>query len=247
MLPQAPQAEPSWQAWVRDAVSRYGPGGSFWSGQYQSLYPGSRPRPVHIWQVWNEPNLQSFYKPEPSPAGYAELARISDEAIKSIDPRATVALAGMPGEVKLSGYRFLGRLYRVPGFRHDFDIAAVHAYGINLKLIRQQLNRFRAVMRRHGDRTKKLWVSEYSWGSATSGSRLNRGRKGQARQLARTLRMLVAGRRHWKLSGASWYDLQDPPRPLSRAGCDWCAFAGLFDGQGRPKPSWRSFRALVHG
>lgn len=246
MLPQAPQAESAWHAWVRDAVRRYGPGGSFWSGAYQSLYPGARPQPVHIWQVWNEPNLDLFFKPAPSPVRYAALVRISYDAIKSVDPGAIVALAGMPGEVKLPGYRFLARLYRVPGFGSDFNLVAAHAYGINLKVIRRQLNRYRAVMRHHGDRSMKLWVSEYSWGSASGGSRLNRGRAGQAHLLSRTLRMLVAGRRRWKLSGASWYDLQDPPRPLGQ-GCGWCSFAGLFDVRGRAKPSWRSFRALVHG
>jgi hypothetical protein len=29
MLPDAPQAEPAWSAWVRETVARYGPGGSF--------------------------------------------------------------------------------------------------------------------------------------------------------------------------------------------------------------------------
>jgi hypothetical protein len=133
----------------------------------------------------------------------------------------------------------------VHGFRREFDLAAAHPYGINLKTIRRQLHRFRAVMRRAGDAHKRLWVSEYSWGSAKGGSRLNRGRAGQARQLRRTLRMLVAGRHRWKLAGASWYDLQDPPRPPTRVGCDWCSSAGLFDEAGDPKLSWFAFRALT--
>jgi polysaccharide biosynthesis protein PslG len=245
MLPDAPQAEPAWSTWVRDAVARYGAGGSFWKGEFQSLYPGAQPRPFRLWQIWNEPNLPIFFQPEPSPARYAELVRISDQAIKSVAPHAKVALAGMPNVGSYPGYRFLARLYRVHGFRRQFDLAAVHPYGINLKKIRRQLHRFRAVMRRAGDAHKKLWVSEYSWGSGNGGSRLNRGLAGQARQLKRTLKMLVAGRHRWKLSGASWYDVQDPPQPASRVGCQWCSFAGLFDEHGNPKPSWGAFRRLL--
>jgi polysaccharide biosynthesis protein PslG len=245
MLEDAPDAEADWSSWVHDAVARYGPGGTFWSSVYPLHFPGARPRPVHVWQVWNEPNLDYFFQPKPSPVRYAELVRISDAAITSVDPRATVALAGMPGDVKFPGYRFLAQLYRVRGFRGEFDLAAAHPYGWNLRKVRRQLDRYRAVMRRAGDRTKRLWVSEFSWGSARHDSQLNRGRAGQARMLVHTLRLLAAGRHRWRLSGASWYDLQDPPHPRQTVGCAWCASAGLFDSRGNPKPSWHAFRRLV--
>ena len=40
------------------AVRRYGPGGSFWDQHRALPY-----RPIETWQLWNEPNLSSFYRP----------------------------------------------------------------------------------------------------------------------------------------------------------------------------------------
>jgi hypothetical protein len=39
-----------WESFVREAVSRFGYGSSFWTGF-------ANPKPVPAWEVWNEPNL----------------------------------------------------------------------------------------------------------------------------------------------------------------------------------------------
>ena len=44
-------------------------------------------------EVWNEPNMRGFYKPEPDPVRYAQLVRTAYNAIKEVDPDMTV-LAG---------------------------------------------------------------------------------------------------------------------------------------------------------
>ena len=167
-----PRDVQAWRKFLGAAVARYGPGGSYWATDYRQQYD-ARPLPIHFWQVWNEPNLKKFFNPagsnQQSAWKYARLLRISHNAIKSEDPGARIVLAGNPGYPPSGGLRawdFLNALYRVPGVKHHFDAAALHPYASTLDGLRQQLQLFRGVMRRHGDRETPLWITELGWGSA---------------------------------------------------------------------------------
>ena len=41
---------------------------------------GCKPRPIRAWQIWNEQNSSSFYKPKPNPRDYASLLRAASKA-----------------------------------------------------------------------------------------------------------------------------------------------------------------------
>ena len=45
---------------------------------------------VHYWAIWNEPNLEEFWSPEPDANDYAYLLKLTSEKIKSIDPTAKI-------------------------------------------------------------------------------------------------------------------------------------------------------------
>src|SRR3954452_6090803 len=61
-LPVKGSAKAGWVTFVRAAVARYGPKGSFWSEN-----PGVPFRPLRNWQVWNEAKFKFFvYKPKPA-------------------------------------------------------------------------------------------------------------------------------------------------------------------------------------
>lgn len=52
-----------------------------------------------IWEIWNEPNITTFWKPLPNAAAYSTLANSACNAIKSADPSAMVvgpASSGTP-------------------------------------------------------------------------------------------------------------------------------------------------------
>jgi polysaccharide biosynthesis protein PslG len=71
-----PPRDPSrFAAYARAVVDRYGEGGSFWDGDAPE-------RPLRAVEVWNEPWGFFFWKPEPDPARYAELARATAEAVR---------------------------------------------------------------------------------------------------------------------------------------------------------------------
>ena len=57
-------AQTAWQNFLKAAVARYGPGGSYWANGYRQQYGASAtPLPIQSWQVWNEPNLKKYFDP----------------------------------------------------------------------------------------------------------------------------------------------------------------------------------------
>src|ERR671923_67578 len=90
------QAKEQWKEFVAMVVQRYGAGGEYWSTAYPIQHPGAQPLPVTAWQLWNEENgpKHAHY---PNPTEYAELVKISHEAIASRDPAADLVLGGMFG------------------------------------------------------------------------------------------------------------------------------------------------------
>src|SRR5581483_1787562 len=104
------------------------------------------PLPITSWQIWNEPNLKKYFAPYPSPGQYARLLQISYPTIKLKDPRAQVALAGMPGIGDVTAWDFLKKLYSYGGIRADFDAVAVHPYAPDLSHVKSQIQKIRTVM-----------------------------------------------------------------------------------------------------
>jgi hypothetical protein len=206
------QARHAWALFLRRLVERYGPGGTFWIGR-------ERRPPIRRWQIWNEPNFLLFWRPRPSPRGYARLLAISAGAIRGADPGAQVVMGGVaPVNAGLSTSGFLRRLYEVPGVRRNFDLAAVHPYAATVAGVRSGIERIRAVMKAAGDRTKGLLVSELgvaSTGSIPSDFVLGVG--GQADFLRRAFGLLLHERRRWRVAGVDWFSWQDALPPIPTA------------------------------
>src|SRR5262245_57954527 len=52
----------AWQTFLKAAVARYGPGGTYWANGYKQRFgPSATPLPITSWQIWNEPNLKFSY------------------------------------------------------------------------------------------------------------------------------------------------------------------------------------------
>jgi hypothetical protein len=88
---------------------------------------------VTYFEIWNEPNISSFFYPIPDPAEYADLLQASYTAIKAADPSARVIFAGMSG----NDIGFLERVYDALDTQfgaaakrnhHYFDILGAHPY-----------------------------------------------------------------------------------------------------------------------
>jgi hypothetical protein len=237
-------ARDAWQDFLREAVQRYGPNGSFWTSPlgYQAKHAGDPVLPITEWQIWNEPNLKHYFTPRPSPRRYATLLRISHNAITGVDSGAKIVLAGMPGYGDVNAWTFLDRLYKIQGFRNDFDVAAIHPYAPNLHYLKREIRKMRAVLVKHGDRNKELDPTELGWGSHRKDRHgLNQGTKGQARLLKKSFSVLTRKHKAWNIGGLYWFEFRDPEKGKG-GGCTFCDSAGLLKHNGHPKPSWRAYR-----
>jgi Glycosyl hydrolase catalytic core len=234
------RARRAWKRFLREAVKRYGPGGDLF--QNQSIPK----KPVRIWQIWNEPNLRNYWKPEPKAREYKKLLRISANAIHDVDPGARIMVAGMFYGGRKSttpSWRVLNTLYKHRGKRF-FDIAAVHPYSPGLSWMRHQIRKMRQVMKRHHDGHSPLWVTELGWGSARNSSPLTKGRKGQARMLRRSFKYISRRRHRLGVRRLMWFSWRDGAISVTGQ-CQFCASNGLFTEDLRPKPAWRAFKRFT--
>lgn len=131
---------------------------------------------VDHWELWNEPNLEEFWKPAPNVEAYARWATAIDSEIRAIDPLARVAYGSVTipevayNERQIAGGDFIRGLYE----RHVRPRAvSVHPYmyenqppeaggpGDGKNTFRDVLV-IRDVMLDYGS-DEDIWITEYCW------------------------------------------------------------------------------------
>jgi len=86
---------------------------------------------IDQFEVWNEPNLDTFWPPEADAARYALLLTAAHAAVKHACPGARVLVGGQSSaDADLdNGWRFLKALgAALPGVCDAFDVLAIHPY-----------------------------------------------------------------------------------------------------------------------
>jgi hypothetical protein len=245
--PLSTSARANWQDFLKRAVGRYGPGGSYWGTPYHQQFGSeATPWPITTWQIWNEPNLTAFspgstYKQKAQK--YGQLVQSSRDAIKSKDSKAQIALAGIASQNDPNAFNFLSSFYGVRHIKDKFDVAAVHPYASTDAKIKTAIQKFRAVMSNNGDKATPLWITEFAWGSGPPDSiGINKGLSGQATALTNSYKMLLANRTAWNLQRVFWFLWRDPE---SATGCSFCGTAGLVTYERDAKPALNAFRAFT--
>ncbi len=241
-----------WTSFVRQAILRYGPGGSFWAEN-----PGLPEQPIRTWQIWNEENFKYFVA-RPNPADYGKLVKLSYAAIKGVDPGAQIILGGMfatPIEATFKkqppqayfAADFLEQMYRTtPGIKTKFSAIALHPYTGSYKNLTEKVEEVRTVLRENHDAAKSLWITEFGWSSgppSSDGSNsFAKGPRGQVTQLKGALSLFEHNQAKWRLQRIYWFSVDDAP-----GACNFCDGSGLF-GQGfAPKKSWYSYVKFAGG
>jgi hypothetical protein len=211
-----PSGTSGYTGFLRAAIRRYGPNGSFWK-QHKSLPK----RPIRQWQIWNEPEIAFHWyrKPftrkwEPQDAKlYVKLLKASYKAVHDEDPGAKVVLAAL----SIDCWRSLDKLYRWANLGKDFDVAALQGYAGDPDFIPTLLHRFRDVLDRHGASKVPLYLTEITWPAAkgkahphyTTGYMTGflTTQSGAAQRLAKAYRLVSATslRNSVKLTRAYWY------------------------------------------
>lgn len=130
---------------------------------------------VRTWEVWNEPNYDSFFTG--SPEDYAGLLAQAHDAVTAEQPRATIVLGGLARYVVGRSERpsvFLEGVYDAGGGPH-FDVLGVHPYvqasmgDADVVTVWAEVSDARRVMRARGDRKRKVWVTEVGWSTWLAG------------------------------------------------------------------------------
>jgi hypothetical protein len=240
-----------WREFLRLAVFRYGPGGSFWIEN-----PQLPERPIRIWQIWNEENYK-YFAARPSPAQYGKLVVASYADLRSADGGARIVLGGlfirpqggsskpMPGRVKRAylAADFLERMYRTtPGVRGKFLAIALHPYSYSYKELTTEIEEVRAALERAGDPGRAIWLTELGWSSghpdaANGFNNFEKGPQGQARELTGAFSTLRAKAAAWRVRRVYWFSLIDAPGT-----CNFCDGTGLFGEGFVPKPAWSAYQ-----
>lgn len=240
---KTPIQRSGWANFISEAVDRYGPAGDFWAE-----HPAVPYRPIRNWQIWNEENFKYFVA-RPNPADYGKLVKASSATIKRIDPGAKIVLGGLFARPIEATYNkqppqayfatdFLTKMYRsTPGIKSKFDAVALHPYTGNFKQVGTRIEEVREVLRKSGDASKKMWLTELGWSSgppASDGSNsFAKGPAGQARELRGAFRLLKQNAAKWKIQGLYWFSVDDAP-----GACNFCDGSGLFKSGFKPKKSW---------
>lgn len=248
--PYAPKGDPArgaWATFLGDVVRRYGPNGEFWA-----LNPTVPELPIRAWQLLNEQNSPSFYKPKPNVKAYAKVLAAGHDAIVAEDAGAQVVLGGMFGtplggrKPGIAAWDYLEKLYRVKGAKKSFEGVAAHPYAAQLSKVIAQINLFRDEMKDARDKRTGLWITEMGWASGGPPNPLNRGKAGQADRLKQAFKYFKKKRRKLKLQTVDWYSWRDNSN--SGVGlCEWCPYSGLFTESLAPKPSWDAFTRFTGG
>ena len=157
-------------AFLTTLIGRYGPHGTLWK-----LYPKLRRGAIRYWQIWNEPAGYYDWLSQPWPSTYTTLLKAGYRAVHAADPGAKVVSGSVVG-LHLHGttqtpWGEAARLYQA-GAGHYFDVMAINAYtndnsaelsaAHSVKIAKI----VRAVMARHGDAHKPIWVTELTWTAA---------------------------------------------------------------------------------
>lgn len=235
--PRDPQA---YGRYVAALSRRYGPSGSLWAE-----HPEVPKRPVRAWEIWNEPNLAVYFRAQPFAKPYARLLRAAYASLKTVDPGATVVLAGMAN----FSWRDLAKLLGAEkGLR--FDAAAVHPFTGKPSGMVEIVRRNRSALAGHGRRRTPLWLTEMTWSSAKGRKTpLTKGwettEAGQASRLTEAYKLLVANRKRLGIARVFWYTWATP----DDGGPNSFSYSGLRTTRGagsglRDKPALAAFKRL---
>jgi len=179
---------------------------------------------VAYWEVWNEPALSFFWSN--TPADYFQLLKVAYKVIKSVDPHASVLMAGMVVPDLHFFSQVLDAVNAAPNWRDNhgyFDAVAWHAYGPASSLY-TNINTMRGMLAAKGHPGVPLWVTEDGFPASNPN-----GEPRQAAYVIQTIAYaLAAGADHVLVYRAS-----DDPTPKT-----W----GLLSATGTPRLGYLAFQ-----
>jgi hypothetical protein len=175
---------------------------------------------VRVWEVWNEPDLKFFWSG--TPADYARLMTVAYDVIQSVQPGATVLMAGMVDP----GMGFIRSVLGTVKGDPPFSAAAWHAYG-PARSVYTNLGALRGILAQHGLGSIPIWVNEAGFPASNP--------TGEQRQAAYVLQTIA----YAFAAGAAKvlvYRASDDPLPKT---------FGLVSAAGQPRMGYVAFQVAA--
>lgn len=211
-------------------------------------------RGVHVYEVWNEPNLSRFWPSGVNAGEYVQMLKAAYPAIKAADPESTVVSGG----ISSNDWRYVEQMYAA-GAGAYLDALGVHPYsgdpdtcwndaGTNRRSRYAfcALDELRNIMVAHGDGAKPMYATEFGWSTCDNNSPLclssgySEGQ--QADYLKKAYARLAERYSYVKVALVytfrnNYWQNNDP--------LDWEANLGLVRTDFTPKPAFNAFKDVA--
>lgn len=179
---------------------------------------------VHFWEIWNEPNIPTFWKPKPNPRQYALLLKSAYASAKRADPKAKI----IGGVTSMADINFLEAIYQA-GAWDSMDIVSIHPYSFGGSPTEQRLdlilNTLHNFMRKIG-KPKPVWITEIGYIARTPNE--------EGIQASNLIQAYAIALSH-QVQKVFWFCLTD-----------WEEKWGILKVGGQPKKAYRAYRLLTH-
>ncbi|NJN65526.1 MAG: hypothetical protein HC884_01850 [Chloroflexaceae bacterium] len=124
---------------------------------------------VHYWEIWNEPDNELYWRPEPNISQYTDLLKVGYQAVKETDPNAKVLVAGMVSPEPAA--EWLEAIANQGGW-NSFDIISLHPYTDPWgpeegNIVTGGLEKVQTLAEKLGP--KPIWVTEFGWSTGPGG------------------------------------------------------------------------------
>jgi len=245
----APVDPAAFAAFAREAAARYAPMG------------------VHVWEIWNEPNI-GFWAPQPDPVAYTALLRDTSAAIRSADPKAYLVMGGLaavptdPARGYLSQTDFLAavsnlganRMVNAIGY-HPYNYPNLPSATTSFGTPFQRISDFggsslEAVLAEYGTPDMPIWITETGAptdgpGAAADGRSTppNSTHVTEAFQAAIATDTVRAAAANPFVYTLFWYTDQDSAPPTDPS--DRSQFYGLRRYDGTRKPAFAALKDAI--
>jgi hypothetical protein len=217
--------------YARAFAARYGPSGDFWS-----VHPELPRLPVAAYEIWNEPDSGTFWRPRPDPARYLDLYLRARTAIRAVDPSTPVVTGG----VTAPGAGFVSDLLRArPAAIGHIDGIAIHPYAGTPASVLDHVREFRTVLDANGAARIPLLVTEFGWVDSPRKDPLFAPPRRKARYVTEAMTELAASGCGVKaVLLYSWTTPERDPRERD-------SWYGVHPADGGETPSSRAFAAVL--
>jgi hypothetical protein len=193
---------------------------------------------IAAWEVWNEPNLSTFWTG--TPAQYVRLLQAAYPAFKAGDPDATVVFGGL----SLNDDAWLAQAYAA-GAHGFFDVMATHPYqgardaapeypDDGHKYWLTHVTAIRQLMVQNGDAGKNIWFTEFGWSAYSGGVGLEQ----QGDYFVRAIKFVRQNYPY--VTHMFWYDDRN-----TASGNAWEDNLGLLNRDLSEKPAYAALKTFM--